>query len=49
MTKSEAIMKVMLSALLALGVLAGVTLSVSAADEYDYPSDIFKKIERHLP
>ena len=42
-------MKVILSALLALAVLAGVTLSVSAADEYDFPSDVFKKIEQNLP
>jgi len=42
-------MKTILSGLLALAVLAGVTLSASAADEYDYPSDIFKKIERNLP
>ncbi|HXE87421.1 MAG TPA: hypothetical protein VN524_11585 [Hyphomicrobiaceae bacterium] len=43
-------MKVILTALLALSVLTGVTLSVaSAADEYDYPSDVFKKIERNLP
>jgi hypothetical protein len=46
----ERIMKVILTALLALSVLTGVTLSVaSAADEYDYPSDVFKKIERNLP
>jgi hypothetical protein len=42
-------MKIILTALLAVSVLAGITLSVSAADEYDYPSDVFKKIERNLP
>ena len=42
-------MKVILSALMALSVLAAVTLSVSAADEYDFPSDVFKKIEQNLP
>ena len=43
-------MKVILTALLALSVLTGVMLSAaSAADEYDYPSDVFKKIERNLP
>jgi hypothetical protein len=45
----ERIMKIILTALLAVSVLAGITLSVSAADEYDYPSDVFKKIERNLP
>jgi hypothetical protein len=43
------IMKAILSALLGLSVLAAVTLSASAADEYDFPSDVFKKIERNLP
>ena len=42
-------MKVILSALMALSVLAAATLSVSAADEYDFPSDVFKKIEQNLP
>ena len=42
-------MKVILSALMALSLLAAVTLSVSAADEYDFPSDVFKKIEQNLP
>jgi hypothetical protein len=42
-------MKVILSALMALSVLAGATLSASAADEYDFPSDVFKKIEQNLP
>jgi hypothetical protein len=42
-------MKIILAALLAVSVLTGITLSVSAADEYDYPSDVFKKIERNLP
>jgi hypothetical protein len=43
-------MKIILSALVALSVLAaGVVHSASAADEYDFPSDIFKKIERNLP
>jgi hypothetical protein len=42
-------MKAILSALLGLSVLAAVTLSASAADEYDYPSDVFKRIERNLP
>ena len=42
-------MKVILSALMALSMLAAVTLSVSAADEYDFPSDVFKKIEQNLP
>jgi hypothetical protein len=43
------IMKFVLSALVALSVLAGATLSASAAEEYDYPSDVFKKIEQNLP
>jgi hypothetical protein len=42
-------MKAILSTLLAVSVLAGVTLSASAADEYDYPSDVFKRIEQSLP
>jgi hypothetical protein len=42
-------MRFILSALLALSVLASVAHSVSAADEYDFPSDVFKKIERNLP
>jgi len=43
-------MKAILSAFLALAVLTGVALSAAyAADEYDYPRDVFKKIERNLP
>jgi hypothetical protein len=42
-------MKTILLALFALSVVAGVTISASAADEYDFPSDVFKKIEQNLP
>jgi hypothetical protein len=49
MSRGETIMKAILSALLALSVLGGATLSASAADEFDYPSDVFKKIEQNLP
>jgi hypothetical protein len=50
MRKRKTIMKAILSAIVALTVLTGATLSAAvAADEYDYPSDIFKKIERNLP
>jgi hypothetical protein len=48
-SRGETMMKAILSALLAVSVLAGATLAASAADEYDYPSDVFKKIERNLP
>jgi hypothetical protein len=43
------VMNAILSALLALSLVAGAALSASAAEEYDYPSDVFKKIERNLP
>jgi hypothetical protein len=44
------IMKAIASALLALSVLAGATLSAYAADkEYDFPSSVFDNIQRHLP
>ena len=43
-------MKAILSALLALSVLSGATLSAyAAADEYDFPSNVFDNIQRHLP
>ena len=43
-------MKTILSTLLALSVLAGASLSAYAAsDEYDYPSNVFDNIQRHLP
>jgi hypothetical protein len=40
---------ILLAALVAMSVLAGVSLSASAADEYDYPTNIFDKMQRHLP
>jgi hypothetical protein len=43
------IMKAILSALVALSVLAGASLSASAADEFDYPANVFKRIEQNLP
>jgi hypothetical protein len=44
------IMKTILSALLALSVLAGVSLSAYAAsDEYDYRGNVFDRIQRQLP
>jgi hypothetical protein len=43
------IMKAIMSALVALAVLAGASLSASAAEEYDYPSNVFDKIQRNLP
>ena len=42
-------MKAILSALLAVAVLAGTALSASAVDDYDSPSDVFKRIEQNLP
>ena len=43
-------MKAILSALLALSILSGATLSAYAAeDEYDFPSNVFDNIQRHLP
>jgi hypothetical protein len=42
-------MKAVLSALVALSMLAGASLSASAADEYDFPSNVFDNIQRHLP
>jgi hypothetical protein len=44
------IMKAILSALVALSILAGASLSAYAAsDEYDFPSNVFDNIRRHLP
>jgi hypothetical protein len=44
------IMKAILSALVALSVLAGASLSaVAAEEEYDFPSNTFDNIQRHLP
>ena len=37
------------AALLALSVLAVASVSASAADEYDYPTNIFDKMQRQLP
>jgi hypothetical protein len=37
------------AALLALSALAGASVSASAADEYDYPTNPFDQIQRHLP
>jgi hypothetical protein len=43
-------MKEMLSALVALSVLAGASLSALADDdEYDFPRDPFDNHQRHLP
>jgi hypothetical protein len=36
------------AALLALSVLAAASVSASA-DEYDYPTNVFDQIQRHLP
>ena len=48
-SRGEMIMKAILTAaFLALSVLAGSSLSASAA-EYDYPTNIFDQIQRHLP
>jgi hypothetical protein len=46
--KRREIMKAVLSMLLALAVITGFTLAASA-DDYDNPSDVFKRIERNLP
>jgi hypothetical protein len=43
------IMKAIVSALVALSVLAGASLAASAAEDYDFPSNIFDNIQRHLP
>jgi hypothetical protein len=43
------IMKAIVSALVALSVLAGASLTASAAEEYDYPNNVFDNIQRHLP
>jgi hypothetical protein len=43
------IMKAILAALVALSVLAGASLSASAAYEYDYSGNVFDRIERQLP
>jgi hypothetical protein len=43
-------MKTIAAAVLAVSVLAATSLPVLAADdEFDFPSNIFDKIERHLP
>ena len=41
-------MKTIMSALVALSVLAGATGSALAAD-YDFPRDFWKQMERNLP
>jgi hypothetical protein len=43
------IMKAIVAALVAISVLAGASLSAMAADEYDFPSNVFKRIEQNLP
>lgn len=43
-------MKAVISALIALSVLTGASVSALAySGEYDYPSNVFDNIERHLP
>ena len=43
-------MKAVISALVALSVLTGASVAaLAAAGEYDYPSNVFDNIERHLP
>ena len=43
-------MKALASALLALSILAAASLPVLAADdEYDFPGNIFDKMQRQLP
>jgi hypothetical protein len=46
----EMSMKVVISALVALSVLTGASIRALAySGEYDYPSNVFDNIQRHLP
>src|SRR5262245_23512148 len=46
----EMSMKAVISALIALSVLTGASVSALAySGEYDYPNNVFDNIERHLP